>query len=249
VQMIFNSRCCLQQRTNTTIAVPFSCRGLSRSYGDGARARDGVATEVRVPDVDLNTRVVGLVGTGELDTGGACGATTSNGDLVATHVELCATRPARRVKCDGLGPQQIVTRRDAGWYLHGLLAAALVDDVVAPGLGGGVVSRLKDLEPGRRAVGSLGVADLGHVDKHGSKVVASNAFVCAVPVTRLLVHLDSHARASWYRADALRSLRAGIAYNRVARNRSDRAVGGRLPNTRPCLVYAIYPELLEGRVS
>lgn len=43
--------------------------------------------------------------------------------------------------------QEVVARGDVRWNRDFLFTAVLVEEVVAPGLGGGVIAELEDLEP------------------------------------------------------------------------------------------------------
>lgn len=92
------------------------------------------------------------------------GGGRTGGTHVARHVELSAAGLAGSVKGDSLRTKEVVAVSNIGRDGELLLSAALVDDVVAPGVRSGVVSALEDLEPGRRAVRRGGVVYLGHVD-------------------------------------------------------------------------------------
>lgn len=113
-----------------------------------------------------------------------------NDTYVAGHVELRASSLGSSVQSDGLGTQEIVAGGDVGGDRDVLLAAVLVQEVVAPDLGGRVVAELEYLEPGGRAVGGGGVVHLAQVHHDGAEVVAAEGFAGAVPIAGLLVHLD-----------------------------------------------------------
>jgi hypothetical protein len=51
------------------------------------------------------------------------------------------------VQSDGLGAQEVVTRRNVGWDFDVLLSTVLIQNIVTPDLGGWVISILINLEP------------------------------------------------------------------------------------------------------
>lgn len=145
-------------------------------------------------DVDKNTSVGALVGAREANGRRASGTTAGNRDLVASHVQLRASRTASRMKGNDLRTEEIVARGDVRGDLNLHLAAARVEvldapEVVVTGGAGGVLGPgvLEDLEPAGGTVGGGGVGDLGHVHEDGTVVGAADGFRGARAVVGLLV--------------------------------------------------------------
>lgn len=105
--------------------------GLASAARVQSRARNGIAGHLGV-DVDLDTGVGSLVGTGEADGGRGGVAATSDGELVARHVRLSTTGAAGRVQSDDLGTQEVVAGGDIRRDLDVDTAAALVEVLDTP---------------------------------------------------------------------------------------------------------------------
>lgn len=166
--------------------------GTGGAAGVDSRAGHLVAAEGGV-DVDEDARVGGRVGTGERYGGRGGAAAAGDGELVAGHVELGTARAAGGVQGDGLRTEKVVARGDVAGDLDVELAAAGVKVLVAPVVAVTGAARralgpagLEHLEPTGRAVGRLGVGDLGQVGHHGAVVGPTDSLVGAGTVTILL---------------------------------------------------------------
>ena len=140
-------------------------------------------------EVEREARVLGAVGSGEVDGRRLGGAIALHRELVARHVELRGLR----VQGDDLAAEEVVTRRDILGDLHVNLAAARVHVLDAPEVVvGGAPSRLGrpailvDLEPACGAIGRRRVGYLGEVRDDGAVMLSSDCFAAASAGAALL---------------------------------------------------------------
>ena len=137
-------------------------------------------------DVDKDAWVAGSVGTREAHSGGRRAATTSDGKLVAGHVELSATRGGSAVQSNSLSTEEVVARGDIGGDLDINTTTALVHVLGAPVVGVTTVAArglgprvLVDLEESTGAVGGAGVVDLGQVSQDGAVMSTTDSLLGA----------------------------------------------------------------------
>lgn len=145
--------------------------------GPGDGARGSVAGGSRVVDVDEDTGLAAIVGTGEVDSGrGRASARSANGKLGAANVELSTALLAGAVETNVLSAHEVVALGQGVGQGEGEVVDARVVDVGGPleaGVGDGAGGQLVDLEPLAVAevVGGLGaVGGLAHVDGEGAGV-------------------------------------------------------------------------------
>lgn len=140
------------------------------------------------------------------------------------HVVLGTVLGAGGVESDGLGTEKVVTRGDVGGNDNVLLAAALVDQVVTPGVVVGEVAGLEDLEERAGAIGGGGVGDGAQVDHDGAVVGTSNGLLSAGTGV-VLVHLDGDGVAGLDAAGGGGGSGVGVAAHVVGRRVLDGGVG------------------------
>jgi hypothetical protein len=100
------------------------------------------------------------------------------------------------VQSNSLGTEQVLSSGKAGRNGNDLLAAVVVENIIAPLLRGSIdETGLEDLDPGGGAVGAESIADFADVHGDGTLVVSADGFVAAAAVVVLLVHLDGHGAA------------------------------------------------------
>lgn len=154
------------------------------------------------------------------------------------------------MKRNGLGPHEIVTGGDVARDLEGPLAALLVEQIGAPGLGPGVVAKLVDLEPRGRAVRAGSVVDLAHVHHDRPKVVPADGLIGAAAVVWLLVHLDCDGPAGLGLADSRYAPRPADVASEVGGGHGlDGRVAGHRAQARAVLVHTVHPDVAEDGVG
>lgn len=203
---------------------------------------------VGVLTVDEQTRVSGIVGAREGDAGGGGGARALDAELVARHVVLSTVGGTSGVESDGLGTEKVVAGGDVTRNGEALQTAALVDEIVGPGLVGLEVASLVNLEELAGAVGGGGVIDGAKVDHDGAVVGAADGLLGAVAVV-VLVHLDGDGVASLDAAGGGGGARVGVATHVVGRGVLDGRVGRGHADAGAGLVHAVHPQLLEDGVT
>lgn len=139
---------------------------------DGTRG--SVASGHRPVDADLDTRLVSVVGTRELDSGGG-GASTAASDLElsTSDVELSASKVAGAMETDVLSAHEVLTSGQVGWQSEGEVGDTAVDEAGPLNAVGGEsgVGKLVDLEPVAVSLVFLSSAgSLAHVNGQGTRV-------------------------------------------------------------------------------
>jgi hypothetical protein len=164
-------------------------------------------------DVDIDACIAGGVGTREAHSGGRRAATTSDGELVAGHVELSTTRGGSAVQSNCLSTEEVVARGDVGGDLDINTATALVHVLGAPIVGVTTVAArglgprvLVDLEESTGTVGGAGVVNLGQVSQDGAVVSTTDGLLGAragVMLGMCVSKRDDWSQSEWSKRSGL----------------------------------------------
>ena len=182
---------------------------VGAGVGPGSRSVHGVRLRGRVVDVDVQTGLSAVIGTGELHgRAGSARATALDVELSAADVELRTANLAGGVETDVLGTEEVLARGELGGQGEGEVLDTGTGvgsplETLGSDLRGG---ELVDLEP-VTVTGVLGggAGGLGHVDGLGSRV----ANLRVDGETDLVTGLDGHGASSSHDLGVAAALVAG----------------------------------------